>query len=139
MPGRCRCLGQVETGHVAPCNRVLQSKTHLQEIFNTFMIFGQQIHTEIHLFSFVLLLLLTESMSSMVSANSGMVCRVESTVLASTARNLLGETGSCGGGPWGISGPLQDLLSACSSMLLLLVVNVSSDTLSDQDEYCSRL
>lgn len=82
---------------------------------------------------------LTESMSSMVSANSGMVCREESTVLASTARNLLGETGSCGGGPWGISGPLQGLLSACSSRLLLLVVNVSSDRLSDQAEYCSKL
>lgn len=46
-----------------------------------------------------LLLLLTESMSSMVSANSGMVWSVESTVLASAARNLLGETASCGGGP----------------------------------------
>lgn len=78
-------------------------------------------------------------MSSIVSANSGMVCRVESTVLASTARNLLGETGSCVGGPWGISGPLHGLLSACSSRLLLLVVNVSSDTLSDQAEYGSKL
>ena len=74
----------------------------------------------------------------MVSANSGMVCSVESTVLASTARNLLGETGSCGGGPAGISGLLQDGLSSCSSVLLLLVVSVSSDTLSAQAEYCSR-
>lgn len=79
-------------------------------------------------------------MSSMVSANSGMVCRVESTALASTARNLLGETGSCGGGPRGSSGPVQGLLSACSSTLLLLpAANVSSDTLTDQAEYCSKL
>jgi len=99
----------------------------------------QQFHCEIHLVSVLFLLFLTESMSSMVSANSGMVCRVESTAQASAARNLLGETGSCGEGSWGISGPLQDLLSACSSMLLLLVVSVSSDTLSDQAEYCSEL
>lgn len=30
VPGRRCCLWQVETGHFAPCNRVLQSKTHLQ-------------------------------------------------------------------------------------------------------------
>lgn len=75
----------------------------------------------------------------MVSANSGIVCKVESTVLASTAKNLLGETGNCAGGPWVISGPLQDLPSVCSSGLLLIVVIVSSDTLSDQVEYCSKL
>lgn len=75
----------------------------------------------------------------MVSANSGIVCRVDSTVLASTARNLLGETGSGAGAPCGISGPFQGLLSACSSRLLLLVVNVSSDTLSGHAGYCSKL
>jgi len=37
--------------------------------------------------------LLTESMSSMVSANSGIVSSVDSTALASAARNLLGERG----------------------------------------------
>lgn len=58
---------------------------------------------------------------------------------ASTARNLLGETEGCAGGRWVISGDLQVLLSACSSMLLLLVGSVSSDTVSDQVEYCSKL
>lgn len=76
------------------------------------MAFGEQCAAEICLFHVVPLGLLTESMSSMVSANSGMVCRVESTVLASTARNLLGETGSCAEGPWGISGLRQDCRSA---------------------------
>lgn len=96
-------------------------------------------YSKIFWFSIVFLQLLTESMSSMVSANSGIVCRVESTVLASTARNLLGETGSCVGGPRGISESLQVLLSTSSSRLLLLVVSVSSDTLSDQAEWCSKL
>lgn len=68
----------------------------------------------------------TESMSSMVSANSGMACRVESTLLASTARNLLGETGSCDGGRCGRSSPCQDGLSTRSSRLAP-VVSMSSD------------
>lgn len=82
-------------------------------------------------------LLLTESMSSIVSANSGMVCRVESTVLASTARNLLGETGSCGRGPCGIFGPCQDRLSSSSCGLLQPVFSASSDTLSGHVVYSS--
>lgn len=98
-------------------------------LINSFSIFQKISH----------LLLLTESMSSMVSANSGMVCREESTVLASTARNLLGETGSCVRGPCGISGPLQGSLSPCSSRLLLLVANVSLETPSDQAGYGSML
>lgn len=61
-----------------------------------------------------------------------MVCRLQSTVLASRDRNLLGETGSCAGGP---SGPLQGPLWAGSSRPLLLVVNVSSEALPDQAEY----
>lgn len=87
--------------------------------------------------SLLLFCLLTESMSSIVSANSGMVCRVERTVLASTARNLLGETGSCGGGPCGISGPCQDRLSSSSCGLLQPVVIASSDTLSGHVVYSS--
>lgn len=88
-------------------------------------------------FGSLLLSLLTESMSSIVSANSGMVCRVERTVLASTARNLLGETGSCGGGPCGILGPCQGRLSSSSCGLLQPVVSASSDTLSGHVVYSS--
>lgn len=84
-----------------------------------------------------LLFLLTESMSSIVSANSGMVCSVDSTVLASAARNLLGETASCGGGPCGISGPCQNRLSSSSRGLVQPVVSASSDTLSGHVVYSS--
>lgn len=78
---------------------------------------------------------LTESMSSMVSAKSRMVCRVDSTVLASTANNLLGDTGSWPGVPRGFSGSDQDLPSARTSKLLLAVSGMPSD----QAEYCSKL
>lgn len=64
----------------------------------------------------------------MVSANSGMACRVESTLLASTARNLLGD-----GGRWEMSAPCHGGLSTCSSRPPA-VVNMSSD----QTVYGSR-
>lgn len=76
-------------------------------------------------------------MSSMVSANSGMVCRELSTALASTARNLLGETWT------GAEPEPEPRLSSArqNSMLwssrLLMVVMVSSATLSDQRGYLS--
>lgn len=67
----------------------------------------------------------------MVSANSGMVSSVDSTALASAARNLLGETGRgiLAGGPSSkrhSSTPLSSTLS--------VVVTVSSGRLSDQLE-----
>lgn len=108
---------------------------HIYSRFNVFRFLVNDLDWE--LFGSLLLLLPTESMSSMVSANSGMVCSVESTVLASAARNLLGETASCGGGPSGISGPCQDRLSSSSRGLVQPVVSASSDTLSGHVVYSS--
>lgn len=76
-------------------------------------------------------LLLTESMRSMVSANSGMVCRLESTALASAARNLLGETcsGTEGARPFSARPS-----STPDSSVVPVVLMVSSARLSDQLE-----